>query len=974
MAKVLVIGSGAREHVIIETLLKSDCVKMVYALKGNSGMLGNSTGPYDRCILVEDVDDEDHEEVCQFCLGNVIDLVVIGPEKPLVEGLVDKLELEGVKCFGPTRLNAILTEGSKVKSKIMMQELGLPTSPFKVFELRDRNGLVENWQLKLVEYVCSLGDDIDKYVIKKDGLAAGKGVYLPNGQSDAILFIQEECCNDEECDRLIIEERLEGIEVSVMGFCNGKDIWLMPQSQDYKKIDDQDIGLNTGGMGAVCPVQVLNDIELKEVREYMKKVVVKCGEESENRSSAHLRKGYVGILYGGLMKCSDGYYFLEFNARFGDPEAQAVLNLLSDDTPLYDICLACVEGRDQDVKWKKGHVANVVMSHVDYPVSRSREPLDVMIYDKFHEYGNKIYWANIKNEYGVNYTTGGRVCSVVRYSEKSLYDALQNIYNSTHHIVYRGQYYRRDIGTGILFDQPVLGDNGGKKIKIAILGSTRGTSTTSLFELIKKEALNARVEVVISNKKNSGILDKARDFGIPFVYMPFFKKRGETRESYDRKLVELLNIYDVDIVLLVGYMRIVTSELIDAYRGRIFNIHPSLLPKHTGGMDMEVHQRVLDWGEPFTGCTLHHVTEEVDGGKFVMQKQLRVDPEIHTDAERLKVDVQNLEKMCLIEFVRWCSNGQFNLLEGGYSGAGVDIDKGNKFVDLIKGLSDSCEKEIGGFCSVFHFTDDLYIGMCTDGVGTKLEIAREHNKYDGLGIDLVAMSVNDLIARGVYPTYFLDYLAVNKLDLEVNYKLLKSIHEGCKIAGCKLVGGETAEMGNVYRVGGFDLAGFAVGGAQYCELLPKKIGIGDKIYGLPSSGLHSNGFSLVRKVLKHSEYDIDEILKPTRIYTDVLKMICLVNMSCSTKGVVGAAHITGGGLNQNVDRNLQKGLKSKINEDAWEVPDVFRWVQRESGISEKELRRTFNCGIGMVLIISKDCEYDLSEFDELIEIGEVVEG
>ena len=657
MENVLVIGTGAREHVIVETLLKSDRVNKAYVLDGNTGMES------DKCFLVKNVNVNNFEEIEKFCKNNSINLVFIGPEKYLMNGLTDFLEKSDIKCFGPTQYNTLLTEGSKINSKNLMKKLELPTSDFIEFNLSEDN---------YKNVIFHLGKEINTCVIKKDGLAAGKGVYLPNNINDAFLFI-EECMNDINCKKILIEERLNGVEVSVMAFCNGEEVWLMPQTQDFKRIYDDDLGNNTGGMGAICPANVLNEEELDEVRQYMNKVVKEC----KNITG----KGYVGILYAGLMKTKNGFYFLEFNSRFGDPEAQTILNLL--DSDLYKICLDCINGNQLDIKWKNGYVANVVMSHEDYPLKKSREPLDVMIHNNFYKSNNKIYWANIKREYGVNYTTGGRVCSVVNHSQKSLYDALQNIYNNCYYIKYRNQFFRRDIGLNYIVN------NGKKnrKIKIAILGSTRGTSTQLLIDKIKKKELNAKIEVIISNKKNGGILDRARDNGISCIYLPFYKKRGETRESYDLKLVNLLNVYDVDVVLLVGYMRIVTSVLINKFRGRIFNIHPSLLPKHAGGMDLDVHKRVLEWKEKFTGCTLHHVTEEVDGGQIVLQKQLKVPSHLSYVKESLKNDVQNLEKKCLVEFISLCSNGQFSLLDGGYNSSGVDISKGNEFVEVIKSLS-----------------------------------------------------------------------------------------------------------------------------------------------------------------------------------------------------------------------------------------------------------------------------------------------
>ncbi len=225
------------------------------------------------------------------------------------------------------------------------------------------------------------------------------------------------------------------------------------------------------------------------------------------------------------------------------------------------------------------------------------------------------------------------------------------------------------------------------------------------------------------------------------------------------------------------------------------------------------------------------------------------------------------------------------------------------------------------------------------------------------------MCVNDLLCHGVKPLYFLDYMALDKLNYDRDLQILKGIHEGCKIAGCKLVGGETAEMGNVYNFNSFDLAGFAVGTVLKDNILPKKINRGDKIYGLKSNGLHSNGFSLVRKILRHSNYDIDEILKPTKIYTEVLGLI-----EKYADNILGIAHITGGGLHENIIRILSEDLSYNIT-NRLPLPEIFNWIKNEGEISEDELKKTFNCGIGMVIITKKDFSF---VEEDIIYMGNVI--
>ena len=933
MENILIIGSGAREHVIAEYIKKSRLVGSVYI--SSSNVVSNTDYNY-----IDDIGD-DHDKIVNFCKINNIDFVIVGPEGPLVGGLVDVLLQNNIACFGPTK-RAAQIEGSKAFSKSTMKRLGIPTSDFVVVD-------------KYENAKCFFDKvDATKYVIKLSGLAGGKGVFLPKDNQDAISVLQK-IYENSKVEVIIIEKRLEGVEVSVLGFCNGKECFLMPQAQDYKRIFDGDTGPNTGGMGSICPVNVLSKDELKQLKANMTLIVKKLE--------------YKGVLYAGVMKQgASSYSVLEFNCRFGDPEAQVILNLLESD--LYSIMSSCLNGTTPNIHWKKGYVGNVVLSHKDYPSSKSKDLLKIENIKNLDD-NIKIYWGNNKN----GYTTGGRVCSVVSYSSSSLFSALNTVYNNIHKIQYTGCFYRRDIGLKYMLSGNTQHNNVCKKIKIAILGSTRGTSSQLLINSIKNGSLNANIEVIVSNRKKAGILEKAKLHSIPYVYFPVKKM---SREQYDEKLVSLLRVYDVDVVLLIGYMRIVTSVFINEFKGRMFNIHPSLLPKYAGGMDMDVHQQIIDNDERYSGCTLHKVTEIVDGGQIIMQKQLLIDSKIIKNADILKTKIQALEQSCIVEFMHLCSNGNYNLWEK-YSDAGVSIENGNNFVKLIKNLSKDVNKEVGGFCSIVPINNLTYIGLATDGVGTKIEIADKYNIYDTIGIDLVAMSVNDLIARGVRPTYFLDYLAVDKLDLRKSYEILKGIHKGCDIANCKLVGGETAELGNIYRVNGFDLAGFAVGHVSKEYILPKSIdnivftSKNWKLYGVPSAGLHSNGFSMIRKITRYIDLNKDvsllnKILKPTRIYMDVLDLI-----QQYSSYVYAAAHITGGGFRENLKRVIPQGYTYKVVEK-WKLPDIFKWVLKMSNISDAELNKTFNCGIGMALIVDETLSLEKMRIiiPDIVYIGEIV--
>jgi len=305
-----------------------------------------------------------------------------------------------------------------------------------------------------------------------------------------------------------------------------------------------------------------------------------------------------------------------------------------------------------------------------------------------------------------------------------------------------------------------------------------------------------------------------------------------------------------------------------------------------------------------------------------------------------------------------------------YAQAGVDIDAGNRLVDLIKPLvrgtaRPGADAEIGGFGGLFDlkragFTDPVLVAA-TDGVGTKLKIAIETGRHDTIGIDLVAMSVNDLVVQGAEPLFFLDYYACGRLAPEIGAALVAGIAVGCREAGCALIGGETAEMPGLYAHEDYDLAGFAVGAAERGQLLPcDDIAAGDVIIGLASSGVHSNGYSLVRKVVEKSglmwsapapfaaDAALGEaILTPTRIYVKS----CLAAVR-ETKAVKGLAHITGGGFPDNIPRVLPKSLGARIDLAKVKVLPVFKWLAGEGGIAPNEMLRTFNCGIGMIVIVA----------------------
>jgi phosphoribosylformylglycinamidine cyclo-ligase len=302
-----------------------------------------------------------------------------------------------------------------------------------------------------------------------------------------------------------------------------------------------------------------------------------------------------------------------------------------------------------------------------------------------------------------------------------------------------------------------------------------------------------------------------------------------------------------------------------------------------------------------------------------------------------------------------------------YAQAGVDIDAGNAMVDQIKPLvratrRPGADAEIGGFGGLFDlkaagFKDPILVAA-NDGVGTKVKIAIDTGIHDTIGIDLVAMCVNDIVVQGAEPLFFLDYFATGKLSPEVGVAIVRGIADGCRQAGCALIGGETAEMPGLYARGDYDLAGFAVGAAERGTLLPKAVKAGDVLIGLPSSGVHSNGFSLVRRIVERSGLAWDApapfaegrnlaeaLLEPTRIYVKALLAVLRAG-----EGINALCHITGGGFPDNIPRVLPDGIGVRLDLDAIPVPPVFGWLARTGGVAETEMLRTFNCGIGMIVV------------------------
>lgn len=418
--KILMIGSGGREHALIKKLLESPKVEKIYCAPGNGGIACDAENV--------NISAMDIEGVVNFSKENKIDLVFVAPDDPLAAGMVDALEAEGIRAFGPKKAAAEI-EASKVFSKNLMKKYGIPTADYQVFD-NSKDAL---------DYVAN--NNMAPVVVKADGLALGKGVLICQTVEDAkaaIHSIMDDKKFGESGSRVVIEEFLTGPEVSVLSFTDGKCVKPMVSSKDHKRALDGDKGLNTGGMGTISPNPYYTD----EMAEICRKTIFEPTIEAMNKEG----RTFKGCLYFGLMLTPKGPKVIEYNARFGDPETQVVLPRL--ETDLVDICEAVIDGTlgDLDIKWKKGAAACVVMASGGYPESHKKGIEMSGLDEKGGVEGAIVYHAGTKLENGKFYTNGGRVLGVTAVDD-TLEGALKKAYEAVEKISFEGAHYRKDIGT-----------------------------------------------------------------------------------------------------------------------------------------------------------------------------------------------------------------------------------------------------------------------------------------------------------------------------------------------------------------------------------------------------------------------------------------------------------------------------------------------------------------------------------------------
>ncbi|KAI5969927.1 hypothetical protein CANMA_000967 [Candida margitis] len=768
---ILVIGNGGREHAIVWRLLESSSVKHIYVAPGNGGTTTQSSKVTNVPISSSP---KDFQKLQDFAVEKKINLVVPGPEQPLVDGITQVFTSVGIPVFGPSAKAAIM-EGSKAASKDFMERHQIPTARFKNFTN--------------VEEAKKYIEEIDyKLVLKADGIAAGKGVLIPETKEEALRGLNEIMVDKNFGDagnEIVIEEYLEGDELSILTITDGYTFYNLPAAQDHKRIGDGDKGLNTGGMGAYAPAPIAT----KEVLSKIDAEIIKPTIDGMRKDGFPM----CGILFTGIMLTpSKQPKVLEYNVRFGDPETQTVLPLLSDDTDLAQVMLAAAEHRLDSVKiaTKPLFSTTVVMAAGGYPEAYGKgdeitvkEPLPK---DTF------IFHAGTSATDSKVVTSGGRVIAASALGD-TLRESVDRAYVGVDHVSFHKKYNRKDIAHRAFRDA-----------------------------------------------------DK-------------FKQSG--------------------------------------------------------------------------GVT--------------------------------------------------------------YAESGVSVDNGNLLVQNIKNKVKStarpgADSDIGGFGGLFDLkaagynTANTLLVAATDGVGTKLRIAQIMNIHNTVGIDLVAMNVNDLVVQGAEPLMFLDYFATGKLDVEIAAQFVDGVANGCIEAGCALVGGETSEMPGMYDEGHYDTNGTAVGAVDKNKILPKitNMETGNVLIGLKSNGIHSNGFSLVRKIIEISEFDYqspapwnqsktigEEVLVPTKIY--VKQLLPSINEGL----LLGLAHITGGGLVENIPRALPKHLQAKVDISRWQVPEIFKWFGKQGQVPVHDILKTFNLGIGMVLIVEKaNADKVLQSLENAGEKGALVIG
>jgi phosphoribosylamine--glycine ligase/phosphoribosylaminoimidazole synthetase len=961
---ILVIGSGGREHALAWKIAQSPKLTKLFILPGNggTGSLGEN---------VSGVSMDDHPALIRFCEKKKIDLVIVGPEAPLADGVADALSTAGIRCFGPRKAAAQI-EASKVFAKNFMARHRIPTARYQIFTNYD----------EALAFVQSVDYPI---VIKASGLASGKGVVLPESFKEAEETLRSMLVRKEFKNaglEVVIEERLEGPEVSLMAFTDGTTIVPMLPAQDHKRLLDGDQGPNTGGMGAYAPAPICTAEMSADVQRTILQPVIDGMRE----------EGYpfVGVLFAGLILTSDGPKVLEFNCRFGDPETQAVLPLLESD--LVEVIEACVNGAlDQtEVHWKSGASVCVVIASGGYPVK--------LVYGKLSKGSrSKIesgvcFHAGTRLEGGRIITSGGRVFGVTAWDE-SIEKAIPRVYAAVEKISFDDMQYRKDIAWRALQTDARTDDETEKRIAEPSVAYR----VSKLVKLPTDE---------LTYKVNGLAMQVHNEIG-----------PGHAEKFYHRRLAELCKDAGlavetekrVEVVInhkMVGYLKL------DLWIDEQLIVECKSLHRQTGNEEVGQVLTYLAATASPVGMLYNfgHVrleTRRILAASEVREWQKHLYRFIHRAPGMI---LPPLNEKSNVPPIRFNSiNATTKLVEipsptgaairlsasksvsqSAYDLSGVSIDAGNRAVDLMKDAVKSTYTKsvlagIGSFGGLFDASalqkmNHPVLVASTDGVGTKVKLAASIGRYRGIGHDIVNHCINDILVQGARPLFFMDYFATSKLNPEQTADVVTGIAEACKDAGMALLGGETAEMPGVYRDGEFDVAGTIVGALERDDILPRNLHAGDVLIGLASSGPHTNGYSLIRKIFADTPLDqvfpelgcslADALLAPHRSYLN------LISNALRNPHVHALAHLTGGGFIENIPRVLPDDLDAVIHLNSWTIPPLWKLIQQKGNIAAEEMFRVFNMGIGMVVIVDKSAVAKIQKMipEETFIIGDLVKG
>ncbi|MFQ5796191.1 MAG: phosphoribosylamine--glycine ligase [Candidatus Bipolaricaulia bacterium] len=634
MKRILLVGNGAREHVIAAKLHASRHKVKLYAF-ASSVNPGIKTLAYDNYVG----NLKDNQEVVSYAKEQGVDWAMIGPEAPLAQGVVDALERVGIPSFGPSQALAQI-ETSKSFTRNLLTEYNIPACPqYKALTSMDG---VREWIKQLQ----------GEFVIKPDGLTGGKGVKVQGDHFQTIdegLKLTEEVLKND--GKVIIEEKLIGQEFSLMSICDGEHLLHLPAVQDHKRAYAGDQGPNTGGMGSYSSADLSLPFLTPEDIDRARSI----NEATIKALKDRFGRGYKGVLYGGFIAVKDGVKLIEYNARFGDPEAMNVLPVLK--TDFVDICEVAVHGSLNEIQVKFEQLSTVCKYVVPegYPANPVKnEKVDVSQVDKDKV---QVFYAAVDQRSDGLYMTGSRAVALVG-KHKDIYEA-ERIVEEEIQKIQGPIFHRQDVGVKELIEareEIMKRLRGSRRINLAVFASTHGTDLQAIIDANKAGQLDyVDLKFVLSNKKDCYALERARKAGLKTI---FIDPKGKTRDRYDEECLKVCRQHNIDLIVLIGYMRIISPVLIRSYRNKIMNIHPSLLPQYPG-MDMEVHRAVIENQEKESGCTLHFVDDGVDTGPIILQEKLTIDE--NETPESLKKKVQAKEKEVILRGIRMFAEGTIQL-------------------------------------------------------------------------------------------------------------------------------------------------------------------------------------------------------------------------------------------------------------------------------------------------------------------------